>query len=340
MKTIAFFNNKGGVGKTTLVYHLAWMLADMGHDVLAADLDPQSNLTSMFLDEDRLEELWPDGKHPNTIHGVVEPILRGIGDIQAPRVEAIGGDDLGFLFDDRLLSGDLGLIAGDLALSGFEDKLSAAWPLCHNRDESAFRTMTAFYRAILMAAEQRGAELVLIDVGPNLGAINRAALIASQYVVIPLASDLYSLQGLRNLGPQLRSWREAWRELRGKSPDPDLPLPSGDMCPTGYVVMQHGTRAERPVKAYLRWMERIPNEYRRSVTDEPPDINVNVENDPCCLAALKHYRSLMPLAMEAHKPMFRLKPADGAIGAHVQAVRDCYTDFHALAGQILSAIGA
>jgi chromosome partitioning protein len=333
MKTIAFFNNKGGVGKTTLVYHLAWMFADMGHDVIAADLDPQSNLTSMFLDEDRLEELWPDGKHPNTIYGVVEPILRGIGDIQAPHVEAIATQM-------DLYSGGLGLIAGDLALSGFEDKLSDAWPRCHNRDESAFRTMTAFYRAILIAAEQRGAELVLIDVGPNLGAINRAALIASQYVVIPLAPDLYSLQGLRNLGPQLRLWREAWGGLSGKSPDPDLPLPSGDMCPAGYVVMQHATRAERPVKAYLRWMDRIPNEYRRSVANEPSDVSVRVENDPHCLAALKHYRSLMPLAMEARKPMFRLKPADGAIGAHGQAVRDCYTDFHALARQILSAIGA
>jgi len=333
MKTIAFFNNKGGVGKTTLVYHLAWMFADMGLDVIAADLDPQSNLTSMFLDEDRLEELWPDGKHANTIHGVIEPILRGIGDIQAPHVEVIA-TEMG------LPSGALGLIAGDLALSGFEDKLSDAWPRCHNRDESAFRTMTAFYRAILIAAEQRKAELVLVDVGPNLGAINRAALIASEYVVIPLASDLYSLQGLRNLGPQLRLWREAWGELRGKNPDPDLSLPSGDMCPTGYVVMQHATRGERPVKAYLRWMDRIPGEYRRSVANEPRDASVHVENDPYCLAALKHYRSLMPLAMEARKPMFRLKPADGAIGAHAQAVRDCYTDFQALARQILSAIGA
>jgi len=333
MKTIAFFNNKGGVGKTTLVYHLAWMFADMGLDVIAADLDPQSNLTSMFLDEDRLEELWPDGKHANTIHGVIEPILRGIGDIQAPHVEVIA-TEMG------LPSGALGLIAGDLALSGFEDKLSDAWPRCHNRDESAFRTMTAFYRAILIAAEQRKAELVLVDVGPNLGAINRAALIASEYVVIPLASDLYSLQGLRNVGPQLRLWREAWGELRGKNPDPDLSLPSGDMCPTGYVVMQHATRGERPVKAYLRWMDRIPGEYRRSVANEPRDASVHVENDPYCLAALKHYRSLMPLAMEARKPMFRLKPADGAIGAHAQAVRDCYTDFQALARQILSAIGA
>jgi hypothetical protein len=199
--------------------------------------------------------------------------------------------------------------------------------------------MTAFYRAILKAAEPTGAELVLIDIGPNLGAINRAALIASHHVVIPLASDLYSLQGLRNLGPQLRLWREAWGELRGKSPDPDLPLPSGEMRPAGYVVMQHATRADRPVKAYLRWMDRIPNEYRQSVVGEPSEVNVRVENDPYCLAALKHYRSLMPLAMEARKPMFQLKPADGAIGAHAQAVRDCYTDFHRLACQILSVVG-
>ena len=87
-------------------------------------------------------------------------------------------------------------------------------------------------------------------------------------------------------------------------------------------------------------MERIPNEYRPSVVDKMRDTNVRVENDPYCLATLKHNRSLMPLAMEARKPMFWLKPADGAIGAHVQAVQDCYADFQALASRILSAIGA
>ncbi len=51
---IAFFNNKGGVGKTSLAYHLAWMFADLGKQVLAADLDPQANLSAAFLDEDRL----------------------------------------------------------------------------------------------------------------------------------------------------------------------------------------------------------------------------------------------------------------------------------------------
>src|SRR5205085_3323104 len=154
------------------------------------------------------------------------PIIRGLGDVRVPHIERVAMN--------------LGLVVGDLALSTFEDKLSDAWPRCHNRDESAFRIMTAFYRAIRQAAESTGATWVLMDVGPNLGAINRAALIASEYVVIPLGPDLFSLQGLRNLGPSLRSWRESWRELITKNPDPSLELPAGLIEPLGYVVMQHG----------------------------------------------------------------------------------------------------
>ncbi|WP_235488371.1 ParA family protein, partial [Frankia sp. AvcI1] len=60
MITMALFNNKGGVGKTTLAYHLAHMLQRMGHRVLAVDLDPQANLTAQFLDEDELTRLWAE----------------------------------------------------------------------------------------------------------------------------------------------------------------------------------------------------------------------------------------------------------------------------------------
>lgn len=48
MTSIVFFNNKGGVGKTTLVYPLAHMFARLGYATLAVDLDPQANLTSAF----------------------------------------------------------------------------------------------------------------------------------------------------------------------------------------------------------------------------------------------------------------------------------------------------
>ena len=62
-------------------------------------------------------------------------------------------------------------------------------------------------------------------------------------------------------------------------------------------------------------------------------------NDPYCLATLKHYRSLMPLAQEARQPMFFLKPADGAIGGHMTAVQDCYRDFRSLAQRIAGRSG-
>lgn len=325
MKTIAFFNNKGGVGKTSLVYHLSWMMAERGIPVLAVDLDPQANLSAMFLSEERLEEIWPDSEeHPATIYGAVRPILRGIGDIAPPPVE--------------LIAPNLFLLPGDLGLSRFEDKLSDAWPRCHNADEAAFRTMTAFHRLMQELARDR-AELVLIDVGPNLGAINRSALIAADHVCIPLALDLFSLQGLKNLGPALMEWRSTWNDLKKKAPA-GLALPAGKMMPVGYIVMQHGMRDIRPVKAYQRWMDKIPSVYRRAVLNEDVSGTMpSVLQDPYLLAQLKHYRSLMPLAMEANKPMFRLKPADGAIGAHVEAVNDCHRDFLKLARKLAAAAG-
>jgi chromosome partitioning protein len=323
MKTIAFFNNKGGVGKTSLVYHLSWMFADCGIPVVAADFDPQANLTSMFLEENRLEELWETEENRQTVFGAISPILRGVGDIADPHMETINDN--------------LRVVPGDLGLSRFEDKLSDAWPRCHNKDEASFRVMTAFHRIIVKSAEW-GAHVALVDVGPNLGAINRAALIASDLVYLPLAPDLFSLQGLKNLGPTLRDWRTAWAELVTKAPK-GLILPKGTMQPSGYIVMQHGLRDSRPVKAYQKWLNRIPSVYRHEVLDESNLASVTPDKDPYALALLKHYRSLMPMAMEARKPMFFLKPSDGAIGAHLEAVRSCYTDFHQLAEKIAGHCG-
>jgi chromosome partitioning protein len=200
--------------------------------------------------------------------------------------------------------------------------------------------ISALWRLLDLAAKERGVDLVLIDVGPNLGALNRAALVAPDHVVVPLAPDLYSLQGLKNLGPTLRRWRGEWHERRERSPVEKLALPTGAMQAAGYVVMRHATRLDRPVKAYARWMARIPEAYRRAVLDDAsPKGDVTIENDPHALANLKNFRSLMPLAQEARKPMFFLKPADGALGGHSAAVQDCYAAFEQLARRIAEKIG-
>jgi chromosome partitioning protein len=321
---VTFFNNKGGVGKTSLVYHLAWMYAQLGVRVAAVDLDPQANLTAAFLEEEQLEELWPATGAGQTVFGTISPLLRGIGDIG--RTSMLG-------IDERLA-----LAPGDLSLSRFEDELSSQWPDCLDGKERAFRVISAFRRLIMSGANRFEADIVLVDVGPNLGAINRAALVAADHVVVPLAPDLFSLQGLRNLGPTLRRWREEWHARVPKNPDPDLELPTGGMRPVGYVMQQHGVRLGRAVGAYQRWMDRIPGIYRSDVLGldgDAPDL----DHDPNCLAQLKHYRSLIPMAQDARKPVFDLKPADGAFGGHQAAVRGSRQDFAALARAVARAVG-
>jgi hypothetical protein len=120
--------------------------------------------------------------------------------------------------------------------------------------------------------------------------------------------------------------------------NPAFPLPQGEMKPLGYLAQQHSVRLDRPVQAYDRWLNRMPLEYRRSVLGEDVGTAPPITQDPHCLALLKHYRSLMPMAQEVRKPMFFLKVADGAIGAHASAVQAAYKDFQALARKVLEPI--
>ncbi len=324
---IAFFNNKGGVGKTSLVYHLAWMYAENGKRVVAVDLDPQSNLSSFFLSEDELETLWENTSNPNTIYRCIQPLIKGTGDILAPQLQEVELDGI-----------SVALLAGDLSLSQFEDDLATVWPECADGRERAFRVVSAFWRIIQLAIKSHSADLVLIDMGPNLGSINRAVMISTDYVVIPLASDLFSVQGLQNLGPMLSKWRLQWQQRQNKHQSTDFKIPDGKMRPLGYISMLHAERTSRPTLAYQKWLARIPNVYQTEILQKNTIADVIVENDPNRIGTLKHYRSLMPIAQEARKPIFFLKPADGVVGGHYYSVQDAYQDFRELSEEIHSRI--
>lgn len=336
---LTFFNNKGGVGKTSLVYHLAWMLCDLGYRVLACDLDPQANLTAAFLDEKGLENLWDENDTAsaprNTIFQCVKP-LTAVGDLHLPHLRSILRQ-----LDSRQY--DLRLIPGDLALAEFEDILSTEWPNAMGSSNlyRPFRILTAFSTIMQKGAAQMGASIILTDVGPNLGAINRSALIASDYVVVPLGADLFSLRGLQNLGPTLKRWRQDWKRRRDNWNTPDFFLPKGNMKPIGYIMQQHGVRLERPVKAYDKWVNRMPEEYARNLLENNTGpYAVTPEDDPeNSLSTLKHYRSLVPMAQEKRKPIFHLTTADGAFGSHAAAVAAARQDFKILAEKIVERIG-
>lgn len=324
MKTIAFFNNKGGVGKTSLLYHLAWMFALRGRKVVAADLDPQANLSGMFLQDSRIEALWSAGGGA-TVYSAMQPLIEGTGDLLAAT--------------PQLVAERLSLLPGDLSLSEIEDELSTVWPRCLAGEARPFRVTTAFDRMLRGIGASQAADVGLIDVGPNLGAINRCALVSADFVVIPVSADLFSIRGLQNVGPKLRAWRREWEARRREAPGTlGFELPGGAMAPLGYVISRYSSYGSDAAKAFQRWLDRAPAVYAEYVLAEAPPHGEQAR-DRHRLAQLKDYRSLMAFAQEARKPMFLLRPADGAIGGHQAAVRACYDDFNELAETIEQRIG-
>lgn len=329
---LTFFNIKGGVGKTSLIYHLAWMFASLRKRVVVVDLDPQANLTAAFLDEDKIEALWRNPDQGATVYQCLKP-LAGVGDIIAPMLQTIATD--------------LYLLPGDVELSGYEDELSTQWPagMGDNHLYRPMKILSAFRQVMQMAADKVQADVILVDIGSNLGAINRSVLIATDYVAIPLGADLFSLQGLKNLGSTLKQWRNLWRKRleNWESSNEQLhyktfKLPKGKMQPIGYLCQQCSVRLGRPLKACDKWVNRIPDVYREFVLEEASTAGVKPSGDPYCLATIKHYRSLVPMSQELRKPIFNLSSADGAIGSHAGAVQDAKKDFKQLAEKIAEKI--
>jgi len=99
-------------------------------------------------------------------------------------------------------------------------------------------------------------------------------------------------------------------------------------------VQQHSVRLSRPVKAYDKWVNRMPAIYHDAVLQDSTTAAKPSEDEEC-LATLKHYRSLIPMGQELRKPIFHLTSADGAIGSHAQAVQEAYKDFKFLAEKLL-----
>ena len=102
-----------------------------------------------------------------TVDGSLASLFKGTGDIVAqPHIEKI---------EERI-----GLLVGDLSLATHAEELAECWSRCLAGEERAFRITTAFARLVANANDLFAADLVLVDVGPTLGPLNRAALIAER----------------------------------------------------------------------------------------------------------------------------------------------------------------
>lgn len=216
MKSIAIFNNKGGVGKTTLTFHVAYALAEMGHNTLLLDLDPQSNLTLFAVSEEELHAIWEGeddfvddferaktsmgsgfdtfAKQTHTTHFALKPTEDGTGETS-------------ILPSPIRVASRLRLLPGRLSLHMFEDKIATLWSQAFLGDPLAIRTLTRVRRLCLEYAKKYGFEYVLIDTSPSLGILNKILISTADAFLVPCTPDMFSLYGIRNIGKALGKWK-------------------------------------------------------------------------------------------------------------------------------------
>ena len=322
MKIVSFFNHKGGVGKTTIVFNLALAVASFGRKVLMIDADAQANLTAVALSEERLEEVYDENR---TVWSPLSPLVSGSGDIKDLRPVGVRSN--------------VWLIPGDIRLSHFEAICPSGWTGALAGEERGYRVSTALYRIIENAVGHVGADIVFVDLGPNVGALNRTALLASTGFVIPMAPDLFSVTALPSVGTSTSKWVKDWKVARSTLDQQlDFSLPDGRPVPLGYVTQQFSTYRSEPSAAFKRWLREIPGSYQRGVVDPMVEAGVIPPSGSPDLGALPNFYSLVPIAQDAKKAIFELSGGE-ARGAQYTRARDTQETFNRIGTEVLSRIG-
>lgn len=317
MKTIVVFNNKGGVGKTTFLCNLAACL-QINHNkkVIVVDADPQANATTYSLDEEETIEIFSKVNTSGTLNDVFKE-LRKSGyyyDKDLPIIKSKR-----FHYD---------LIPGDPSISIFEDFLSKDWFDSINGEARAIRT-TLIFDDLNHKLGNLGYDYVFYDVGPSLGAINRSVLMAADYYILPMSSDIFSLKAVDNIKASLKNWGENFKKgLREYEDNENEPFKiSGKIIDfkltfIGYITQQYLTKTKdgqkRAVNAYEKIIKQIP---KAIVTNLAPSNSVLKEED-FKLGEIPNLHSLVPLSQSANAPIFKLTADDGVVGAHFSKVKE------------------
>jgi cellulose biosynthesis protein BcsQ len=340
VKSVVFFNNKGGVGKTTLVCNVASFLnMHKSKRILLIDADPQCNATQAILSEDVCEKIYLHNKPlSQTLFDYLTPIEAGEPSISHPIIPMLGTQNE-FRTD---------LIPGHPKMSLVEDKLSSAWNDLQAGTPAGFR-ITNWCSQLFDHLKARY-DLVIFDVGPSLGALNRTVILSADCLVTPFGCDIFSLLGIQNISSWLSSWKRQYdrsiSNARDDRPEiiknyPVITETDAKFRFVGYSVQQYVTRTfksgKRPVKAYDKIMKQIPStveqylDFLKPKTLSPADLE---------LGHIPFLYSLVPLAQSYRVPIHALKESGRLIGNQFKQVEAYYEMTNTLCDKILRNIGA
>lgn len=323
MKSVVMFNNKGGVGKTTLLCNLsAYLAMDMKQRVLVVDCDPQCNTTQLIMGEDYAESFYWNDHHEttSTIHSVLQPIQDGDSAI-SDFFDPIDASRNRFGVD---------LIAGHPSLSFLEDKLSTAWGEVSAGEIGGYRK-TNWARQFCNKFGSNY-DVILFDVGPSLGAINRSVLLGCDYFITPMGTDIFSILGLRNISKWLNeaitTYEHGLARCETLTPGglhkygiPSIPSIKNGFI--GYTLNQYLTKSKGGERIATDRYEEI----LRKVPSEIAAINSQFGSKKMTVSFAKlgdvpHMYSLIPLAQTRAAPITSLSSKDGIVGSQYQMVKN------------------
>lgn len=323
MKAISIFNNKGGVGKTTLTFHLAHALAELGHRTLIVDFDPQCNLTILGLDEEALHQIWLEEDDfiedfqsardklslkefekltstPRSIHFLLKPTEDGAAEI-------------GTAPPPIPLATNLDLIPGRLTMHLYEDKIAGRWSDVYQGDPLAVRTITRPRELAEGYARQHGYDFVIMDTSPSLGAMNKVVISTTDGFVIPCMPDMFSLYGVRNIGNALAVWKKQFDTIfHLLSTEKRKSFPSNFVRLLGFTIYNAkkytGVTKWDLAKAHYNYAMEIPNAIERFVRPEIRDhVDKELLGHPIGETAIMHTHNTLPaMAQRYHVPMWRV----------------------------------
>ena len=330
MKKITIFNHKGGVGKTTLVVNLADALADMGKRVLIIDADPQCNLSAFHLDETQLDHFLGESETEeaevfNTLWAGLRPVVLGRGDVIPVEL---------FEVRENVL-----LLVGDVLISQYEEELPAAWTDSFARKLRGYDVMCALSRLTNILAKAHKVDYVLIDIGPNVGPLNRAILLDSDYFTTPVAADLFSLRALGAVGNTLGRWIQDWQTVRSLAPNSEHSrLMKGMPAYLGYINSAFKVReGDTKAKPHQYWEQLMAPRISERLAGVLEGIDSTlVCGTPHLLGEVKHFQSL---PAEAQRYGIALSKLKGKVNpGHNAQIALAKETFNSLANTIITRI--
>lgn len=308
---IALFNHKGGVSKTTTAFNLGWMLAARGKKVLLADCDPQCNLTGMVLGFKGIEDfsaIYETGGVKNIRDGLAPAFESRPAPMEPVACEPIAGQP-----NMHLIPGHIGIAEYEVTL-GIAQELSGSLVTLQNLPGS-------LHHLFQLTAKKYTSDYIIVDMSPSLGPINQNLLMTSDYFLVPMAPDYFSVMATDSLATVLPKWKTWAKQAQNLSVLQKATYPFPIVSPKflGTVVQKYRLReGQTPSSAFQKWIDEIEQGVQQKLVPALKGCDMLLPEEAYAsiglavgkpLLQMSDFNSLIALSQKHKAPVFALTDA-------------------------------